>query len=278
MKDDNSPTALPSYKNPPVIEVVCGIQFKPLEKLLVPHYGELWEKFKPDYEQCQENAPIVPAIERFDKLPATDIQIPSEPFLPRVWFVHKDGSGVIQVQRDRFLHNWRKTEADYPRYGRVINLFQAHYATFVAFLDDRELGTVEPLQCEMTYINHMPQSEGWEIMEDFSKVFPDFPWHSNDPWKPDKKRFLPTPEGRNLRLNFALPDKTGRLHVTIRNGVRLEDERAILLMELTVRGIGADKSAEAMKAWFDKARLWIVRGFADLTGKDMQDNIWRRAK
>jgi hypothetical protein len=32
---------LPKYQNPPVVEVVCGILFKPLDKLLAPHLGML---------------------------------------------------------------------------------------------------------------------------------------------------------------------------------------------------------------------------------------------
>ena len=55
----------PDFKNPPVIEVVCGIHFKSLNNLLAPHLGLLWEKYKSEYPFCQEVAPIAPAIERF---------------------------------------------------------------------------------------------------------------------------------------------------------------------------------------------------------------------
>lgn len=270
-------TALPSYENPPVVEVVCGVQFTPL-RLLIPHYGELWERFKPDYSECQETSPLTPAIERFDnKLPPTKFDVPSD-FLPRVWFSKKDGSGIVQVQRDRFLHNWKKTAAAYPRYDEVIGLFEARYATFRAFLESRNLGPVELRQYEMTYINHMPQSEGWKGMEDFSDVFPDYQWQPQDPWQPAQARFLPSPEGCNLRLNFRLPEQPARLHVAIRNGMQIEDSRPVLLMELTVRGISDDKSVDAMRAWFDNARKWIVCAFADLTSKTMQDSVWRRTE
>jgi hypothetical protein len=50
----------------------------------------------------------------------------------------------------------------------------------------------------------------------------------------------------------------------------------LLVAELTVRGIGPDRSVEGMWSWFDLAREWIVRGFADVTGPDVQQNIWRR--
>ena len=278
MKQSVASTGLPRYDNPPVNEVVCGVQFKPLTNFLIAHYGELWRRFKPEYNQCEETAPLAPMTERFGQLPPTNVQPPPEPFLPRIWFVHKDGSGVVQVQRDRFLHNWRKAEGEYPHYERVIKLFKDRYETFLTFLNDNDIGTAEPLQYEMTYINHLPQSEGWATLNEFSKVFPDFPWSTDDPWKPGRKRFLPNPDGRNLRLNFTFPDESGRLHVTIRNAVHLTDNRPVLLLELTVRGIGAQKSVETMEGWFDVAHDWIVRGFADLCGKEMQDNVWRRTR
>ena len=278
IKHSSASTGLPRYDKPPVSEVVCGVQFKPLEKFLLAHYGELWQSFKPEYNRCEETAPLAPTIERFGKLPPTDVQPPPEPFFPRIWFIHKDESGVVQVQRDRFLHNWRKADGEYPHYERVIKLFKERYETFLTFLSDNDIGTAEPLQYEMTYINHMPQSEGWETLNEFCKVFPDFPWLEDDPWKPGKKRFLPNPHGRNLRLNFTFPDESGRLHVIIRNGVRRTDNRPVLLLELTVRGIGTEKSVETMEDWFNVAHDWIVRGFADLCGTEMQDNVWRRTR
>ena len=85
----------PSYENPPVIEVVCGVLFKPLEALLAPHLGLLWEKYKSEYPNCREVAPLTPVIERFEgqaemKLLFTDI-----PPLPRIWFTRSEDNGII---------------------------------------------------------------------------------------------------------------------------------------------------------------------------------------
>jgi uncharacterized protein (TIGR04255 family) len=264
---------LPSYENPPVNEVVCGILFQPLNKFLLPHFGQLWERFKPDYPACQEASPLAPSIEHFeDSESPTEVGLPAPPFLPRVWFVHKNGTGVIQVQKDRFLHNWRKTkpEDQYPRYHNVKELFQRHLATFSSFLKEFELGHLVPRQYEMTYINHVPQGEGWDTIKDFAHVFPDFAWRVSD------DRFLPEPEGRNLLMTFLLPDNSGRLHMAIRTAVRRADARPVLMLELTARGMATDVSPEAMWLWFDTAREWIVRGFADLTGDNVQHEVWRR--
>ena len=272
MTTDASSTSLFTFEKPPVEEVVCGIQFKPLARFTVSHFGQLWEKFRPNgYDTCQDTGPLLPTIEQFDADSATDLHGLSD-LLPRVWFLHREGTGIVQVQRDRFLHNWKKAkpEDNYPRYKEVKRLFRERHASFVEFLTENQLGGIDPLQYEMTYVNHIVQDEGWSNLEDIGNVFPDFPW------KLDEGRFLPVPPSRNLRLSFDLPDNVGRLHVTIRNGVRRNDKKDVLLFELTVRGMPPDTSTEAMWSWFDLAREWIVRGFVDLTNVETQKIVWRK--
>ncbi len=192
--------------------------------------------------------------------------------LPRVWFTQESGKGLIQIQRDRFLQNWMKAgeEDPYPRYRTVIGMFRERLSRFQEFLNEAQLGIIEPLQYEMTYVNHIPQGDGWETMQDIGEVFPDFAWRVNE------QRFLSVAEGVNWRTSFALPNHSGRLHVTIRNAKRRDDNRPILLFDLTARGIGKDMSPEAMWSWFDLAHEWIVCGFADLTHQEVQKNIWRK--
>jgi len=258
----------PNYENPPVVEVVCGIQFKSIDKLLAPHLGLLWEKFKPDYPICQEVAPLSPIIEKFDDKVQASFGFQEVPPLPRIWFIHKGDSGIVQVQRDRFLHNWRKVlpEDEYPRYPKVIELFKDRLDRFEIFLSENEFGKLQPVQYEMTYINHIWMGEGWENLPEIGKVFPDFSFRATT------GRFLPAPETINWRTSFLLPNKMGRMHVTIRNGKRRSDEKPMVIMDLTVRGF----IEEGMEKWFDIAREWIVCGFADLTGQDIQTQVWGR--
>lgn len=263
---------LPDYESPPVIEVVCGILFKSIDTLLAPHLGLLWERYRSEYPICREVAPLTSVIERFDETPQVNLQLADVPPLPRIWFVHKNDNGIIQVQRDRFLHNWKKVrpEDEYPRYPEVITLFKDRLSRFESFLNENDLGAIEPQQYEMTYINHIPQGDGWTTLNEIGKVFPDFSLRVIE------RRFLPEPEGINWRTSFVLPDEAGRLHITIRHAKLRDSGLPVILLDLTVRGIGIDKSPKGMADWFDLAREWIVRGFADLTGKEVQKNIWRR--
>jgi uncharacterized protein (TIGR04255 family) len=270
---------LPDYESPPVIEVVAGITFQPMKALTGPYLGVLWEKFKPKYQRIREVAALLPVIERFDEAQAEE----TFPFgdaigeiisIPRTWFETSDGNGLIQVQRDRFLHNWKKEKDTdkYPHYDYVIDNFRRCLETFEQFLEENKLGSIQLLQNELTYINHIPQGEGWTTFSDIKNVFPDFSWRSSE------ERFLPDPEVISWQTSFLLPDRSGRLHESIRLGKRRKDGCPVFLLELTARGIGNDKSRSAMWSWFDIAHEWIVRGFTDITGERLHKTVWRRKR
>ena len=271
---------LPDYGKPPVIEVVCGIMFQPLLQLTTPHLGLFWETFKSTYPSCKEVAPLSPVIESFDDKPssphfplAMSGGIP--PFLlPRIWFERLDERRLLQMQRDRFHLNWKKKEDtdEYPHYESVFSDFKNYLERFESFLSKNELGVIQPIQYEMSYVNHIPQGEGWSSLEDIHVVFPDIMWRAN----PD--RFLSSFERLNWTYSFLLPERSGRLHITVTNGVRVQDKRQMLVANITARGMGKQQSREAMYDWFDLAHEWIVRGFTDITSEDVQRNVWKRIR
>lgn len=262
---------LPSYEQPPLTEVACSLLFSSIEGLLSPHIGLLWQIFQPEYPFCDDVVPIAPRIEVFDDQNAEpQFKLSNIPPLPRVLFTNQDGTRIIQIQRDRFVHNWRKINSDseYPRYGGLIKDFQNYLAKFNDFLAEAELGQVQPLQYELTYVNQVPQGQAWSTLEDIGQVFPDLSWETSTP------RFLPQPQSISWAITFDLPDKLGRLHTSVRPAIL--NETSILLFEITARGIGNYTSLETLQNWFDMAHEWIVCAFADLTGEEAQAKIWKR--
>lgn len=215
----------------------------------------------------------MPIIEQFGQAPSVQVEFSDKPPLPRTWFVQGEGAAIIQIQQDRFLHNWKKVEpADaYPRYSTVMERFRESLSTLDEFVEEQDLGSIDPLQYEMTYVNHIPRDGPLAATAGIGTLFPDFTWRTTD------GRFLPEPESMNWRTSMVLPKRSGRLHTTIRTAIRRHDSAPLFLFELTARGLPEDKSRDAMWNWFDLAHEWIVRGFTDLTGKEFHQKAWRRS-
>lgn len=262
----------PSFDNPPVIEVVCGIQFQLLEKFTSPHFGLLWERFNEDYPNFKDMPPLVPQV--LSQGGNVTFHLTDKPPLPRAWFIHKNESGIVQIQQDRFLHNWKKggPQDKYPRYETVIALFKEHLGTFDSYVREKEIGAINPTQYEMTYVNHIPLGDGWTTLNDIGNIFEDFSWNATT------KDFLPEISNVSFKVTFDLPDGCGRLHIKGWKGLIKEENLPVLRLDLTVQGMPQEKTEEGMWNWFDEAREWIVRGFADFTNKNMHGEFWRRHK
>ena len=156
------------------------------------------------------------------------LELSNLPPLPRAWFISEDDTRLVQVQRDRFIYNWRKIDSDseYPRYESLIDSFQEYLETFDSFLREFNLGPVQPIQYELTYVNQIPQGETWLTFEDIGKVFPDIHWQNSS------SRFLTKPQSISWSTIFELPDEVGRLYTSVKPG-NVED-KFVISFELTV--------------------------------------------
>ena len=119
---------LPDYDKQPVIEVVYGMQFSPLPELRTPLIGLFWQSIKADYPKFKEMPPLAPLIERFDQEAPTEqpmLEFLQEAPLPRMFFLDDHENWVMQIQNDRFLHNWKRVTDDdvYPRFDVASDRF-----------------------------------------------------------------------------------------------------------------------------------------------------------
>jgi uncharacterized protein (TIGR04255 family) len=184
--------------------------------------------------------------------------------IQRVWFINKQDDQLIQFQFDRFYFNWRRRQDDYPRYPYVIKKFENILNNAIIFFKEFDLGELEPIECELCYINHIPKGQGWNEISDLSKIFSDFNWD------PKSNRFLANPESISWHSAFKLPGKYGSLAVNLKQALRTEDKIPLFVLELTARGIGESKRKDDILKWFDLAHEWIVKGFTDLTTPQIQ--------
>jgi uncharacterized protein (TIGR04255 family) len=192
--------------------------------------------------------------------------------LPRIWFINEKKNGLVQLQNNRFLYNWRKMQEEeaYPRYRAVIDTFKKNLTLFQEFLEEEGLGSLSPIECELTYINHILKGEGWESVADIHDILPDLDWRS------ESERFLPEPLHLGWQASFALPEDKGRLHAKLERAFRKIDNLPVFILELSAHGLGSNKSSDAIWDWFEVAHQWIVCGFSDLTSTKIQTGIWGR--
>lgn len=264
---------LPEYDNPPLMEVVCGVTFHNLNNFIATHFGILWGLFQPDFPKAEEVAPLDSPIELIEGQTFREtMEFTNIPPLPRQMFISQDGRNVIQVQRDRFFFNWRKLDLDdtYPRYENVYSEFQNKLNTFENFVNKAGMKLI-PIQYELTYLNHIVENDFWKNISELANVFPQLQL------KIKNGLIIEEPENINSRISFLLPDKLGRLHVTIKTGAkRKSDNKKIVTFELTARGFNNNSNLTEMAKWFNIAREWIVKGFTDLTSKEIQKDAWKR--
>lgn len=269
-------TPLPDYERPPVIEVIYGIQFDPLKEWRTPLIGALWQTIKTDYPKFKEMPVLAPVVERFDQTIQTEmaaLELLDGPPLPRLFFLDSSENWVMQVQNDRFLHNWKRMHEDdvYPRFGTVSERFFAAWEKFTTFLRLQEIAIPNITQLEITYINHIPVEKDRSTIEEIQMDFVDVRWQGDH-------KFLPQPETVTWTSSFLLPENQGRLHASMRPAQRRKDKTSVLLLELTARGIPQVTDAASIRSWFTMGREWIVRSFADLTGETVQRERWGRIR
>ena len=269
---------LPDFANPPLAEVALSVQFESLEKLRTPQIGLLWREFRQRFPVTEEHAPLDSEFERFGisrtSAPVVRMQMLETLPVPRVWFLNETGTELIQVQPDRFVHNWRKVgEGDeYPRYEHLRQTFQSELESFQAILAREDWGAIVPNQCEVTYVNHIVAGEGWTNHGQLSQVLTVFQTDYSD----DR---LGEPEDARLAMRYILRDDDqkpiGRLHAAVQPVFQRADNQPMFVLTLTARFRPPGERIEDVLCCLDRGREVIVRAFASMTTPQMHQ-LWGR--
>ena len=267
------PADLPDFERPPVVEVNLGIEFGTLRPMRAAHVGLFWSNIRGDYPTLQEQPALNSAIERFDE-PGQPFEISFEfgesaPPL-RAWLLSPDSSRLLQIQNDRFIHNWRRMtpEAPYPRYETVRDEFGTRLDQFASFVEEEQLGTLDVVQAEVNYVNELVAGEVWEGPSDLGEVVA--------MWKATEVATLRSPEEVRVVERHRVETSDGapaRLYISLTPRPDVGGKAAVLLT-LTVRGRPTEGKAGIFR-FFDFGRELIVRTFADVTTPAMHA-LWGR--
>ncbi len=161
--------ALEKLHSPPIVEVVCGVIFDPIEGLTPLNLGPFWERLRPEYPHHQLHPPILEEGQqlKFDGFPPL-----------RVWMISADEAWLIQVQRDRFYVNWRQRGDTYPRFSDqagtegVLSRFMREFGRFSAFAEESLSGTPHPIGLELTKIDQFVHGGSWNGIDDLALMLP----------------------------------------------------------------------------------------------------------
>jgi uncharacterized protein (TIGR04255 family) len=240
------------------------VQFQDLEGWATPHYGKLWRRLEGEYPNFEERPPL-PRL-RLEPPPSDEQQVLSLPPLRRVFFIQPPGNYLIQVQQNRFLHNWRKISDDdkYPRYDAAYERFVRFWGEFKAFVADVGLPEPQPEVFELAYINHIMAA---------GASFPGDVWTYLDLYeRSPEATTAKAASALMLHFEWPLPNQLGTLTLDVKHGHRVADRREILLMELNARGKAREGEA-GMPDWFDVAHHAIVTTFDGLTTEKAHE-LW----
>ena len=256
------PSHLPDYENPPLNEVVLGVQFAPAQGYQQILAGEVWNLYRANYPLVEEKPPIPPAFELFGAsayggIPNFGIGVLTEAQHDRFWFLAKDKNEIIQFQQDRLLHNWRKLDKganDYPRFDKMIENFTKELQLLEEYFSKLKPQHIICNQAEISYVNHirMPKSGERSKISDWLRAisFNDEP----DDIYASARKIITSPEGK----------PTSRLTYEATANSTVEGNK-LLALTLTVRGAPADSTTASALDFLKIGREKIIMEFDSIT-------------
>ena len=259
---------LPEFDNPPLQETILSVEFERLADWKIPHYGAFWTTIRESYPIADAQPPLAPAPN--DSTAPVSMRIcTGDVNLARACFINEHKTMQVQVQNDRFLTTWAsKNLADkYPRYKETRPNFEKQWGLFLEFIKREGLAAPRPTRCEITYVNHVGSAGDWSSLQRSEEIFA--PWSGKQ-----TDGFLPKPNMASIVAQYTWPE--GELTVALQPAIRVSDQTKLVQLNLTARlplKEGAD--TQSILERFDIGREWIVRGFADITTKEMQ-TVWKR--
>jgi uncharacterized protein (TIGR04255 family) len=263
--DVGRPSDLPDFRDPPLNEVVLGVQFAPAKGYSQIRASEVWALFKSAFPEVEEQPPLPPSFEVFGLPQATQMNLGfiTGPRHDRFWFLAPSGDELIQFQHDRLLHNWRKVgdgSNQYPRFERMIESFRAELGALEGYFTSLAPQSLVINQCEISYINNIPWDDG---PVDAWLKFLHFQGETPDDFTAAFRRVLPGAEGQP---NSRLICEAVTAFVSTQRIIRLT---------LSVRGAPAQTDVPTALEFLTRGRDVMVRTFAEITTESAHKK-WQR--
>jgi uncharacterized protein (TIGR04255 family) len=270
----NLPTTLSGrrikFEDPPINELIIALFHLPITELKAQHIGSYWDRIRTKYPLCEQQ-PIVMLPDAQQQF----LEAPGELFpLPRFWFHNTTHPTLIQVQRNAFMLNWRRSAAglpdsEYPHYEAVAKDFWEELETYKGFVQEAVGGKLDPIQrCELTYVNIIVPNEFFANPAELVNVLP--PTASLYELQTEDRQLA----GMNSTVVYRV-SPTLLVDLAIRLGRRSDTNEPALGLELKAHGVPSDLSLEGARGWYDAAHDATYRLFLDATAQAVQEKIWK---
>ncbi len=266
----NRPHNLPDFKNPPLNEVVLGVQFQPARKYTQIRAGEVWALFRSTFPNVEEHPAITPAFETFGPpmVRMFNLGVGVGAQHNRFWFLSERNDEVIQFQHDRFLHNWRKTgdqDNTYPRFESMAKNYVDELEGLEKYFNTLEAQSLNCNQAEISYVNHIPLLSERQAVSDWVQ-FLHFAERDPSDFYGSYRRIITGTKGTPV----------GRLIVEFR-GPEIIGGKRMLILSLAARGAPADQTIRSAEEFLKLGRKMIVNEFAAIT-TDYAHKLWGRSQ
>lgn len=262
------PADLPDYANPPLDEVVLGVQFDSISGYGSVMARDVWELYSDELPNIQGLQALTPQFELFGRSGShsgPNIRLESAPIRGRLWFISEEETHLIQFQDDRFLLNWRRREngAAYPRFEGTSGAFVEYFKRLDELFANRLGRRISINQAEITYMNLIKIDEftnagSWLSILDLSQI-------ETERFVFNVSEIVRAPDGRPV----------ARLHHELTSARAQDGKQNLLRLGLTCRGKPDTSDIEGALAFLTMGRERIVTRFGEIA-TESSDQVWGR--
>ena len=262
--------SLPNFSNPPLDEVVLGVQFDPCPNYSSIFAKDVWELYCEEFPSTAEHQALSPQFEVFGgHNPQSGFQVNfgQAPVRSRLWFISKEQNHLLQFQDDRLLLNWRRypNGQEYPRFEQIAKDFNDYLIRLKNFFQEKFEFAMKINQAEVSYINNIPIDNYSDISDWFSF------WNDNQ-LKIDglSTNFIEV-------INDVDNQPFARLTHELSSVISAEDGKKAFQFALSFRGKPDGEDVESGMKFIREGRKKIVVRFCEATTKEAQKK-WEKGE
>lgn len=262
------PKDLPDFANPPLDEVVLGIQFEPCPAFSSIYNGDIFRLFSDEYPSVEEHSLLQPGFETFggnSPQGGFSFKFGEPPYGSRLWFISDHQDHLIQSQSDRLILNWRKRSKDreYPRFEAMITKYEDYFTKVDDFYRDKFGFGVSANQVEVSYINIIPIHK-YSDVSDFLNIV-----HLSDT-DVEHVGF------RSAEIYTSEGNPYARLYYDLQSVVAKNGKEKALKLTLSFKGSPAEGDLSGVLDFMHEGRNIIVKTFAKIS-TDKAHKEWGRS-